>query len=145
VVPSDGQSARVYLRNATDAADSTLFETETTDAGKSWAQASLSELPNPNAAVSGLRLGEEGLLLVSNNQHDKRNNLSLMYSGNNGQTWRLLHKLEQEENTREMEHQFAYPALRQSADGQFHVLYTWNKERIKHVRFDQQWLSERME
>jgi len=145
VLPSDGQRARVYLRNATDAADSTLFETETTDAGKSWTQASLSELPNPNAAVSGLRLGEEGLLLVSNNQHDKRNNLSLMYSGNNGQTWRLLHKLEQEENTREMEHQFAYPALRQSADGQFHVLYTWNKERIKHVRFDQQWLSERME
>ena len=80
-----------------------------------------------------------------NNQHDKRNNLSLMYSENDGQTWRLLHEFEQEKNTPEVEHQFAYPALRQSADGEFHVLYTWNKKRIKHVRFNQQWLRERME
>ncbi|MEH6358433.1 MAG: sialidase family protein [Pseudomonadales bacterium] len=143
VLPSDGQNAKVYLRNSTDLADSTLFETETSDAGKSWAKARLSELPNPNAAVTGLRLESGEILMVSNNQHDKRNNLSLMHSKNNGQTWQLLHELEQEENTAEVEHQFAYPALRQSADGQFHVLYTWNKERIKHVRFDRQWLSER--
>jgi predicted neuraminidase len=144
VLPSDGENAKVYLRNSTDTADSALFETETTDAGKNWAEARLSDLPNPNAAVTGLRFESGEILMVSNNQHDKRNNLSLMHTKNNGQTWQLLHELEQEENTAEFEHQFAYPALRQSADGQFHVLYTWNKERIKHVRFDQQWLSERI-
>lgn len=145
VLPSDGQNAKVYLRNATNTADSTLFETETTDAGKNWAKARLSELPNPNAAVTGLRLESGEILMVSNNQHDKRNNLSLMYSNNNGRTWQLLHELEQEKNTDEVEYQFSYPALRQTADGQFHVLYTWNKKRIKHIRFDQQWLSERMQ
>jgi len=144
VLPSDARSAKVLLRNATDAADSTLFETSTNDAGATWTPATLSDLPNPNAAVSGVRLTSGGLLLVSNNQHDKRNNLSLMYSDNDGQTWRLLHEFEQEENTPEFEHQFAYPALRQSADGEFHVLYTWNKKRIKHVRFNQQWLREKM-
>jgi len=145
VLPSDESSAKVYLRNATDAVDSTLFETSTNDASRTWAPVTLSELPNPNAAISGVRLTSGGLLLVSNNQHDKRNNLSLMYSENDGQTWRLLHEFEQEENTPEVEHQFAYPALRQSADGEFHVLYTWNKKRIKHVRFNQQWLREKME
>jgi len=102
-------------------------------------------LPNPNAAVTGLRLDDGGMLLVLNNQHDKRNNLSLMYSENEGKNWQLLHEFEQEENTPEVEHQFAYPSLRQSTDGDFHVLYTWNKERIKHVRFNLQWLHERLE
>jgi len=145
VLPSDEDSALVYMRNASGAADSTLFETSTNDAGRTWSTATLSELPNPNAAVSGLRLTSGGLLLVSNNQHDNRNNLSLMFSDNDGQTWQLLHELEQEDNTPDIEYRFAYPALSQSADGEFHVLYTWNKTRIKHVRFNQQWLRERME
>lgn len=145
VLPSDAHSARIYMRNATDLPDSTLFETWTDDAGKSWAPVVRSDLPNPNAAVTGLRLDDGGMLLVLNNQHDKRNNLSLVYSVNEGKNWQLLHEFEQEENTPEFEHQFAYPSLRQSINGDFHVLYTWNKERIKHVRFNQQWLYERLE
>lgn len=145
VLPTDAEKARVYMRNATDAPDSTLFETWTEDAGRNWAPAVRSELPNPNAAVTGVRLADGGLLLVTNNQHDKRNNLSLMYSKNDGRDWHLLYEFEQEENTPEFEHQFAYPALRQSSDGDFQILYTWNKERIKHVRFNQQWLTDRLE
>jgi predicted neuraminidase len=145
ILPRDEGSALVYMRNATDLADSTLFETSTNDGGRSWSKATLSDLPNPNAAVSGLRLNSGALLLVGNNQHDKRNNLSLLFSDNNGQKWHLLREFEQENNTPDVEHEFAYPALRKSADGEFHVLYTWNKKRIKHIRFNSQWLRERVE
>ncbi|EGG98821.1 BNR/Asp-box repeat protein [gamma proteobacterium IMCC2047] len=145
VLPSSGQHARIYMRNATDAPDSTLFETWTTDAGESWAPVVRNDLPNPNAAITGLRLDDGGLLLVINNQHDKRNNLSLMHSVDDGDSWQFLYQFEQEENTPEFEHQFAYPSLRQSSDGDFHVVYTWNKERIKHIRFNQRWLQQRME
>ncbi len=145
VLPSSDQHARIYMRNATDAPDSTLFETWTTDAGENWAPVVRNDLPNPNAAITGLRLDDGGLLLVINNQHDKRNNLSLMHSVDDGDSWQLLYQFEQEENTPEFEHQFAYPSLRQSSDGDFHVVYTWNKERIKHIRFNQRWLQQRME
>lgn len=145
LLPSNDKSAKVYLRNGTDALDSTLFETWTKDAGKSWAPVVLTDLPNPNAAVAGLRLSEGELLLVINNQHDKRNNLSLMHSIDEGKNWQMLYEIEHEENTPEFEYQFSYPALRQSKDGDFHLIYTWNKERIKHVRFNQQWLQERLE
>lgn len=145
VLPRDARNARAYMRNASDLADSTLLETWTEDGGKSWAPVVASEVPNPNASVTGLRLDDGGMLLVLNNQHDKRNNLSLLYSLDEGESWHSLHVFEQEENTPKMEHQFSYPALRQSADGDFHVLYTWNKARIKHVRFNQQWLNERLE
>lgn len=145
VLPSSAQHARIYMRNATDAPDSTLFETWTTDGGENWAPVVRNDLPNPNAAITGLRLNDGGLLLVINNQHDKRNNLSLMHSVDDGENWQLLYQFEQEENTPEFEHQFAYPSLRQSIDGDFHVLYTWNKERIKHIRFNQRWLQQRIE
>lgn len=144
VLPSSARNARVYMRNATDAPDSTLFETSTTDGGHTWTSSVRGQLPNPNAAITGVRLENGSLLLVINNQHDKRNTLSLMYSGNDGLSWRKLYAFEQEENTPDFEHQFAYPVIRQSVDGDFHVLYTWNKEQIKHVRFNQEWLHERL-
>ena len=38
-------------------------------------------------------------------------------------------------------YQFSYPWLLRSSDGDFHVLYTWNRTRIKHVHFNQRWLD----
>lgn len=32
--------------------------------------------------------------------------------------------------------EFSYPYMIQGRDGQFHLLYTWHRTRIKHVRFD---------
>jgi predicted neuraminidase len=144
LLPSNENSAVVYLRNATGAADSTLFETRTADGGQTWSAATLSELPNPNSAIAGVSLSGGKLLLVGNSIHAGRNNLSLLASTNDGQTWHLVHEIEQEKNTVETKYRFSYPALRQSSDGDYHVLYTANRKHIKHVRFNQRWLAERM-
>jgi uncharacterized protein YoaH (UPF0181 family) len=32
--------------------------------------------------------------------------------------------------------EFSYPFLLQSRDGHIHLVYTWHRTRIKHVRFD---------
>ncbi|MEZ5523939.1 MAG: sialidase family protein [Pseudomonadales bacterium] len=144
LLPTGDLSARVYLRNSTDAPDSRLFEVSTDDGGRSFTAPTFAELPNPNAAVAGLSLEDSGLLMVLNNQHDKRNNLSLMHSDDEGESWQLLHEIEYQENVPGVEYQFSYPAFLQSADGDFHVIYTWNRTRIKHVRFNQRWLHERV-
>jgi predicted neuraminidase len=41
--------------------------------------------------------------------------------------------------------EFSYPYLIQAHNGDFHLVYTWNRSFIKHVRFTSVWLNQRME
>ena len=44
----------------------------------------------------------------------------------------------------ECEFEFSYPYLIQARNGEFHLVYTWNRSFIKHVRFNQAWLDRRL-
>ncbi len=39
--------------------------------------------------------------------------------------------------------EFSYPYLIQARNGEFHLVYTWNRSFIKHLRFNQAWLDQR--
>ena len=41
--------------------------------------------------------------------------------------------------------EFSYPYLIQTQSGDFHLVYTWNRSFIKHVRFTRAWLDQQME
>lgn len=41
--------------------------------------------------------------------------------------------------------EFSYPYLLQAGNGEFHLLYTWNRVLIKHLRFNQVWLDRRLQ
>ena len=41
--------------------------------------------------------------------------------------------------------EFSYPYLIQARNGDFHLVYTWNRSFIKHVQFNRAWLDQRME
>ena len=41
--------------------------------------------------------------------------------------------------------EFSYPYLIQARNGDFHLVYTWNRSFIKHVEFTRAWLDQRME
>ncbi|NMG73591.1 hypothetical protein GPA25_02345 [Aromatoleum diolicum] len=40
--------------------------------------------------------------------------------------------------------QYDYPYLIRGADGDFHLVYTWNRSFIRHLRFNQAWLEARL-
>jgi len=42
-------------------------------------------------------------------------------------------------------YEFSYPYLIQARNGDIHLVYTWNRSFIKHVRFNTAWLDQRME
>ncbi len=42
------------------------------------------------------------------------------------------------------EFEFSYPYLIQAKNSDFHLVYTWNRSHIKHVRFSLEWLDQRI-
>ncbi|MFV2004755.1 MAG: exo-alpha-sialidase [Gammaproteobacteria bacterium] len=110
--------------------------------GKKWSEPSYTELPNPNAAVS--MAGNENLLvLVYNDLKDDRNQLALAVSLDEGVNWRKRYQLESSApDEAGIKSEFSYPYLIRASDGDFHLVYTWQRKRIAYVSFNRAWLEQ---
>lgn len=178
----DPRQALVLMRY-TGAPPMRLVATHSKNGGESWTTPLKTNLPNPDAAVSGLVLGNGHILLVANDVEQGRAILSLMTSSDNGNSWQKLYQLENQRdqsdkpsdyalnnarlalasdthlndadayaksaqrNKCEANHcnyEFSYPYLIQTHNGDFHLVYTWNRSFIKHVTFSRTWLDARI-
>lgn len=177
------QQAIVVMRNS--AADPRrVIATATDDAGLHWSVPAKTALPNPDAAVAGTVLHNGRILLALNNTEAGRDALSLVISGDGGNTWKTVYQMEDQrgqnanpdrfvqtaaKSARETDNaisdgtpyaesarrikckeqdcgfEFSYPYLIQTRSGDFHLVYTWNRSYIKHVRFTRAWLDQRLE
>ena len=106
-----------------------IFETWSSDNGKSWSALSLTTLPNPSAGTDAITLRDGRHLVVYNPTTQGRTPLSVALS-RDGKIWEPGVVLESEPG------EYSYPAVIQSADGLVHVTYTWKRQRIKHVVID---------
>jgi alpha-L-rhamnosidase len=113
-----------------------IAESWSDDAGRTWGTLRATTLPNPNSAIDAVTLRDGRHLLVYN--HNKRRRvqwggprtpLALALS-DDGVEWRAAGVLDQGKG------EYSYPAVIQAADGQVHVLYSWRRERIRHVVID---------
>jgi predicted neuraminidase len=113
------------------------------NSGLSWPPPVKIGLPNPNAAITGITInGGKQLLLVFNNDPDERDHLSLAVSNNQGASWKVIHEFEHWDRAQQDKRQvYSYPSLIQTKGGDFHLVYSWNVHRIKHVHFNQSWLE----
>lgn len=119
-----------------------ILEFATNDGGAHWSAPVRSELPNPNSAVSMLRLGGDELLVAFNNSEEERDNLTLAISADRGIHWRIAAVVEdasRESGRRDA--RYSYPWLVAGEDGLIHLLYTWHKQRIRHLLFNRAWLD----
>ncbi len=83
------------------------------------------------------------MLLALNNTERKRNDLSIAISRDMGAAWRVIHSFEREDIPQEgPAPSFSYPYVIRARSGDFHLLYTWNKKKVKHVRFNRSWLEQ---
>jgi predicted neuraminidase len=142
VVPRSASEAVAFMRYSGDGPGQVLMQ-RTRDGGESWTVPVKIPLPNPNAAIDAVATADGGLALVFNNRQGNRDNLSLAVSDDAGTTWRVLHRFE-DEPFRLPPAEFSYPWLASEHDGTgFHLLYTYKRSHIKHVKFDVDWLKER--
>lgn len=110
------------------------------DRGQTWSPLQGSMLPNNNSGLDGVTLADGRQLLVYN--HSTREQPGMGRKGRgilnvavsrDGITWEAALILEHLDHS---EKQFSYPAVIQTSDGLVHIVYTWHRERIKHVVLD---------
>jgi predicted neuraminidase len=107
-----------------------IFETWSQDDGKTWDKMTLTGLPNPNSGTDAVTLRDGRQLLVYNHSAKARSPLNVAVSAD-GRLWQAALTLEDEPGK-----EFSYPAVIQTRDGLVHIVYTWNRRRIKHVVVD---------
>jgi predicted neuraminidase len=106
-----------------------VFETWSSDRGRTWTPLALTVLPNPNSGIDAVTLADGRFLIVYNHTTRGRSPLNVSVS-KDGKTWDAALVLESEPG------EYSYPAVIQSADGKVHITYTWRRQRIKHVVVD---------
>ena len=107
-----------------------VFQITSEDAGHSWGEISLTELPNPNSGTDAVTLKNGQHLLIYNHTAKGRSPLNLALS-KDGKIWEAALVLEDEPRK-----EFSYPAIIQTSDGLVHVTYTWKRLKVKHVVID---------
>jgi predicted neuraminidase len=104
-----------------------IFETWSQDNGKTWDKMTLTGLPNPDSGIDAVTLQDGRQLLVYNHTAKGRSPLNIAVSAD-GKHWQAALTLEDHAGM-----EFSYPAVIQTRDGLVHVVYTWDRKRIKHV------------
>jgi predicted neuraminidase len=132
VVPLGARDALAFLRRS-GSSPARILAAETRDAGRDWSEIHPTPLPNPDAAVAALALGDAGPLLVAfNDSETDRSNLTFAASMDRGRSFRAVHVLDPPRA--EPGAELSYPWLLASSTGDLHLLYSWNRSRIVHVR-----------
>ncbi|MBQ0062751.1 MAG: family 78 glycoside hydrolase catalytic domain [Prevotella sp.] len=111
-----------------------IGRTFSTDNGETWSQLELIDVPNNNSGLDAVNLKKGGYALICNDrpiertkQKGDRTPLSVLRS-DDGITWHHWVTLEDSPIG-----QYSYPSIIQGADGHLHAVYTWRRQRIKHV------------
>ncbi len=117
----------------------TINESWSSDNGKIWTAMKASALPNNNSGTDAVTLKDGRHLLVYNHTlpnaswvkgKGPRTPLNVAVS-NDGIKWFAATVLEDSPIS-----QYSYPSVIQTKDGLVHIVYTWRRERIKHVVID---------
>jgi predicted neuraminidase len=114
-----------------------VIESRSTDGGLTWSEAKAIGLPNNNSGTDAVTLADGRQLLVYNHVlppgsdvKGARTPLNVAISMD-GLTWFAALILEDSPVS-----QYSYPAVIQTSDGMVHFVFTWRRERIKHVVVD---------
>jgi predicted neuraminidase len=131
IVPTNMVSAYSFLRNK-GSHDTVLYMQYGRKGGLSWSKPKATNISNRDSSIAVVLL-DNNKLLMARNPLD-RGQLVLSIS-DDGLNWHDVVSLESMPNM-----EYSYPFI-QTHDGIIDILYTYDRKKIKHVRFNLQWLD----
>ncbi len=116
--------------------ESVVLSSWSTDFGKTWSYLEPTDLPNPNSGTDAVTLQDGRQLIVYNHVGKnpnkwggKRSPLNVAVS-RDGKVWEAALVLEDKDG------EYSYPSVIQAENGLVHIVYTWKRDRVKHVVVD---------
>lgn len=117
---------RMYVRSTSTIGR--ICESDSYDGGITWSELKATTLANPNSGIDAIRLRDGRQVIVYNDSTSERTPLNLAVSPD-GKDWNMFHVLESDPG------EYSYPALIQAENGDLCITYTWNRKKIRYVRF----------
>jgi len=143
VFVSTPTDATAYFRQTRSAGlPKQIAVSHTQNAGQAWQSTKDLEIANPNSAVAGLTLQNGTQILALNNIEAGRHRLVLMMSNPKAGQWDVVEVLENDEALpEEQRKEFSYPYLMSTNGKDAHLVYTWDRKKIRHLYFSSAWLA----
>lgn len=143
VFVDSAQEASAFFRQTRPGSQSKQIPvSETSNAGQSWSAAQDLEIANPNSALAALSLMNGTRVMVLNNIEAGRYRLVMLMSETKSTPWRVVQVLEDDESlSSEQRKEFSYPYLISVNGEDAHLVYTWDRKRIRHVHFPAAWFK----
>jgi len=136
LIPEGDRHLVAFFRNAAGGGRNYILRAESTDVGRTWSELSATTLPNPNSGFDMIRLPDGAILGAINHAFQDRSDLTLVLSRDGGRNWQTLKVLENNPGK-----EYSYPFFLRSR-GSYHLTYTYERKRIKHVVFNDAWLKD---
>lgn len=144
VFVNDAQDANAYFRQTRSSGlPKQIPVSHTQNAGQTWQQSEDLAIANPNSAVAGLALKSGARILVLNNIENGRYRLVLLMSDPKVGQWQTVEVLEDDEALPDTQRkEFSYPYLITVDGDDAHLVYTWDRKKIRHRYFSGAWLKQ---
>ena len=144
VLASDSEHADAYFRQTRPRQEPKQIPVSNTkDAGQSWSIAPDLVIPNPNAAVAGLTLRNGTRLMVLNNIDAARYRLVMVMQEATSENWQVVEVIEDDPSLQNgINREFSYPYLITGNGDDAHLVYTWNRKKIRHIYYGSDWLKQ---
>ena len=126
-----------FFRNMASGERNYILMAHSNDLGQKWSELNNTPLPNPNSGFDMIKLSDGAYLGVINNSFYDRSNLTMVISCDKGKTWKSLKILENTPGKR-----YAYPSISRSEQKFYHITYTYESKKIKHVVFNEAWIKQ---
>ncbi|HEV2719745.1 MAG TPA: sialidase family protein [Thermoanaerobaculia bacterium] len=136
VVPQSAREAIAFFRWSARTPGVVTFA-KTRDGGAHWSEVDSTGLVHRDSAVAAALLPDGTPILVYNNTPGDRRKLALARIGS-----RTPFQLENDPRPAfdgPIRREYSYPYLITTSDGRYHVVYTWQRTRIRHVTFNAAW------
>ena len=144
VFVNDARDASAYFRQTRSSGlPKQIAVSHTQNAGQSWQQSEDLAIANPNSAVAGLALKSGARILALNNIENGRYRLVLLMSDPKAGQWQTVEVLEDDETLPDAQRrEFSYPYLITVDGDDAHLVYTWDRKKIRHRYFSGAWLKQ---
>ena len=140
IVPVSPDRAVAFLRWSSRMPGSVTMA-NATDGGMRWGPVFGTSLVHRDAAVAAERLSDGSFIVIYNNTAWDRRDLSIARSANGGRSWSKPRPIERDTTPDwNVRREYSYPFLYRSRDGRIHLLYTWQRTKIRHRVFNDAWV-----